>query len=87
MACASPQPLPYRMLCVLMESPGGHGVRRRVGGGAVCRQLVPWEVVCEKVISILAEAKKELKRRKIPVLATAEATAVLFGGNPLIKQW
>ena len=70
-----------------MEIQGGHGVRRRVGGGAVCRQLAPWEVGREKLISILFEAKKEGKRRKIPVLATVESTAVVFCSNPLIEKW
>ena len=68
-----------------MDIPGGRGLRRRVDGSAVCKKPAPWEVGREKLIRILVEAKKEGKRRKIPVLATVESTAVLFW-NPLIEQ-
>ena len=86
MACASLQPLISRMLRVLMESPGGSRFWRRVGGGAVCRQSAPWWVDREKLIGILIKEKKQVKRRKIPVLATVESTAVLLGGTPLLRN-
>ena len=84
MACDSPQSLPYQMLSVPMVGPDGCGVRWHSSGGAICRQPDPWEVGRDKVIGILVEAKKEVKRRKIPVLATVRSTAALFEGiNPL----
>ena len=61
-----------------MESLGGHGVQRRVGGGTMCRQPATWDVSWKKVISILIETKKEGKISKILVIATIEATAVIF---------
>ena len=71
------------MLCVPMEVPSGSGEWWRGSGSAVCRQPEPWEVVQEEMIGILVEAKKEGKRRKIPVLATVGSVAVLFGKTPL----
>ena len=66
MACTSLQPLPSRMVSVPMAVPGGRGIRRRGGGGAVWRHPAPWEVGRENVIGILVEAKKEVKISKSP---------------------
>ena len=55
------QPLLSWMLSVQMESLGGHGVWRRIDGGAVCMQPAPCEVDQAKVISILFEAKRRRK--------------------------
>ena len=52
----------------------------------MCRQLVPWEVGREGLIIILIEAKKEVKRRKSPVLANLGFTYVLFGITPLSRN-
>ena len=62
--CYSLQPLSSGMLSVPMLIPCGRVVRSCGGGGYVCRKTSPCEGGREKVIGILAKAKKEGKRRK-----------------------
>ena len=83
MACASQYPLPYHMLSVLMEGPGGSGAQWCGGNGTMCRKPAPYEFGQEEVINILAEAKKERKTRKSPVLATVGSISIIFWITPL----
>ena len=53
---------------------GGHGVRWRGGGGAVCRQSLPWWIGQEKVIGILVgPGGKGSKNKKNPCIVLEDS--------------
>ena len=64
MPCASPKPLPYRMLSFLMAILGGRGERQHSGGGAMCRRPAPWRIGREKVSGILVGPGKKGRKSK-----------------------